>query len=521
MLSSRPDRFLAWNRLLLVGLFVFVLSGLTVVVSAAASFQIAITPSSVEVSPGGSAAIGVTVTSIDGFRGKVALSCEGLPAGVSCSFAPSAITVPKNATAQSALTIKTTTSAQPGAYQIRVNAKRNGRTSSATLNLTVSAPSFTLSLSPDALSLNQGRAGATTVIINRSNDFTGSVTLIAEGLPAGASASFSPNPASNTSQMSVTVGAATPLGVYQVTVRGTSGSVARATSLSLTVFAGTSGAPVISGCQIFPPDNPWNQDISQLPVHPNSANYIASIGLSATLHPDFGGGGVYGIPFVVVPQGQTRVPINFTDYGDESDPGPYPVPPDAPVEGGNDSNGDRHVIVLEAGECKLFELYRAFYRGPGWDAASGAIFDLNSNALRPDYWTSADAAGLAILPGLVRYDEVAAGAIKHAVRFTVSRTQRGFIHPATHFASSSTDPNLPPMGLRVRLKASYDISRFNGQARVILEALKKYGMMVADNGSNWYITGAADPRWDDTDLRQLKSVPGSAFEAVYTGEIIR
>jgi hypothetical protein len=258
-------------------------------------------------------------------------------------------------------------------------------------------------------------------------------------------------------------------------------------------------------------------------VHPNSANFIATINGSGRtkLHPDFGGDGQYGIPFVVVPATQPLVPITWTAYGDESDPGPYPVPLSAPVEGGPASDGDRHVLVLRQGECRLYELYRAFQVGSGWNADSGAIFDLTSNALRPEGWTSADAAGLPILPGLARYDEVASGRITHALRFTVSRTQRGYIHPATHFASSSTDPNRPPMGLRLRLKASFDTSGYTGQARVILEALKVYGMIVADNGSDWYITGAADPRWDDEDLGQLKNVPGSAFEVVDTGTIVK
>jgi hypothetical protein len=210
------------------------------------------------------------------------------------------------------------------------------------------------------------------------------------------------------------------------------------------------------------------------------------------------------------------VPITFTEYGDESDPGPYPIPPDAPVEGGS----DRHVLVVDTDNCMLYELYHAEYNGVGWDAGSGVVFDLLSNRLRPETWTSADAAGLPIFPGLARYDEVASGEIRHALRFTVQRTRRGYIHPATHWASNSDDPNLPPMGLRLRLRADYDISGYRGQARVILEALKRYGMIVADNGTSWFITGASDPRWDDDDLNQLKSVPGDAFEAVYTGEII-
>jgi hypothetical protein len=267
---------------------------------------------------------------------------------------------------------------------------------------------------------------------------------------------------------------------------------------------------------MFPPDNPWNQDISAAPIHPRSAAYIDSIGADIALHADFGSNPEYGIPFIMAPPATPRVPIEFVEYGDESDPGPYPIPPDAPVEFGS----DHHMLVLASGECKLYELYHAQRAANGWQAGSGAIFDLSSNALRPDSWTSADAAGLPILPGLVRYDEVQSGSIRHALRFTVETTSRGYIHPATHFASDDEDPNRPPMGLRLRLRADYDIARFTGAARVILEALQRYGLIVADNGSNWFISGATDPRWNDEDLDQLKTVPGSAFEAVYTGDIL-
>ena len=277
------------------------------------------------------------------------------------------------------------------------------------------------------------------------------------------------------------------------------------------------GQPTVGGCSIFPTDNPWNREVSGLPVDPRSDDYIRSIGAGGFLHADFGGGGEYGIPFEVVPADQPKVPITFTAYGEESDPGPYPIPPNARVEQAT----DRHVLVVQQGACRLYELYAAQRSGEGWSADSGAVFDLRSNAVRPKGWTSADAAGLPILPGLARYDEVAAGSISHALRFTVQRSQRGFIFPARHFASSSDDPSLPPMGLRLRLKASYDVSRFRGHARVILEGLKRYGMIVADNGSSWSITGASDPRWDDEDLNQLKTVPGSAFEAVRTGSIER
>jgi len=275
--------------------------------------------------------------------------------------------------------------------------------------------------------------------------------------------------------------------------------------------------------QLFPPDNPWNQDISKLPVHPNSAAFITSIGRTKGMHADFGtrwNGAPNGIPYCVVRGDQPKVPVRFT-YRDESDRGPYPIPPDAPIEGGPNGTGDRHVIVVDRDNLKLYEMFNAGPQEGRWVADSGAVFDLRSNKLRPDFWTSADAAGLPILAGLVRYDEVAVkGEIRHALRFTASRTRRAFIHPATHFASSNRDPNLPPMGLRLRLKRGYSISGYPPEVQVILRALKTYGMFVADNGSDWYLSGAPDSRWDDDALHAIGGVKGSAFEAVYTGEPI-
>ena len=279
--------------------------------------------------------------------------------------------------------------------------------------------------------------------------------------------------------------------------------------------AGTS--PTIQGCPVFPADNAWNRDVSGDPVDPSSDAYIRSMnGGTAFLHPDFGSDPAYGIPWTNVPGSQPKVPMTF-DYADESDPGPYPFPPDAPVEAG----GDAHVIVLDRDACRLYETFDSRRVGAGWHCGSGAAFDLRSNTLRPDGWTSADAAGLPILPGLVRRDEVLSGAIRHALRFTVRRTQRAYVHPATHFASDSADPSLPPMGLRVRLKASYDVSRFSGGSLVILSALKRYGMFVADNGSDWFITGETNTAWDDADLERLKAVPSSVFEVVQLGQIRR
>lgn len=286
--------------------------------------------------------------------------------------------------------------------------------------------------------------------------------------------------------------------------------------------ANADSTPTLASLQVFPPDNPWNQDISEFPVHPNSDAYIRSIGLDTGLHPDFGTvweGAPIGIPFITVRADQPKVPVSFY-YEDESDPGPYPIPPDAPIEGGANSGGDRHVLVVDLDNNKLYEMFDAHPRSDGgWDAGSGAVFDLNSNALRPDGWTSADAAGLSIFAGLVRYDEVVErGEITHALRFTASRTQRAYISPATHFASSNTDPDLPPMGLRVRLRADYDTSAFSPHVQTILRALKRYGMFVADNGSNWYITGAYNPNWNDEELSELSAVKGRDFEAVYTGD---
>lgn len=276
--------------------------------------------------------------------------------------------------------------------------------------------------------------------------------------------------------------------------------------------------PQIDGCPIFPEDNIWNTPVDHLPVDPNSAAYIQSIGPDKTMHPEFGSGlwdgGPIGIPFVVVGNDQPAVDVTF-DYDDESDHVGYPVPFNAPIEGGTHSDGDRHVLVLNRETCMLYELYDAHPQSPtSWHAGSGAVFDLTSHALRPDGWTSADAAGLPILPGLVRYDEVAAGEINHAIRVTAPQTRRAYVWPARHFASSQTDPNLPPMGQRFRLKASVDISGFSPEVQVILRALKRYGMILADNGSSWFVTGAPDERWNNDVMHELHQLRGSDFEAV-------
>jgi hypothetical protein len=304
----------------------------------------------------------------------------------------------------------------------------------------------------------------------------------------------------------------------------------RTRAASILIVAGLTVAPIApsfaagpppreAGCAMFPATYPLNEEIASAPVSPNSAKYIAAIGASAHLHPDFGKPASYGIPYAIVGAEQPAVPIDFTEFPEESNPGPYPIPPNAPVEGAGEE-GDRHVLVLQKGACKLYELYHAKRSGAGWEAGSGAVFNLRSDALRPEGWTSADAAGLPILPLLARYPEVHRGRIDHALRVTVPETQRGYIHPATHFASDSSSPDLPPMGLRLRLSAGFDLAPYHGEALVILEALKRYGLVVADNGSPWFITGAPSSSWNEEDLNTLKSVPGSAFEAVDSGPIL-
>lgn len=279
----------------------------------------------------------------------------------------------------------------------------------------------------------------------------------------------------------------------------------------------------LNGRRPFPNDNPWNTSVAASAVDPNSATLIASCGVR-NLHPDFGttwNGAPNGIPYVLVGGSQARRSVTF-QWASESDPGPYPIPPNAPIEGGANGTGDRHVLVIDTLNWKLYEMFDAhpLNGGKAWRAGSGAVFDLSSNALRPMYWTSADAAGLPIFPGLVRYEEaVTRGAINHALRFTCPRTRRAFVDPARHYASSDTSSALPPMGMRVRLKASFDVSGYPAEVRVILQAMKTYGMLLADNGSGWYVSGAPDSRWNDSNLGALKRVPSSAFEVVKMGTV--
>jgi hypothetical protein len=276
------------------------------------------------------------------------------------------------------------------------------------------------------------------------------------------------------------------------------------------------GAP---RCPVFPPGNAWNQPVDSLPVAADSARMIESIGVGTGLHADFGSGlwdgGPIGIPFDVVSKRTPRSRVSF-EYSDESDRVAYPIPKTVHIEGGRASTGDRHALLLDRDACRLYELFALTSSGGGWKAGSGAVWDLRSNKLRPAGWTSADAAGLPIFAGLARYDEVARGRIDHALRFTASRTRRAYVYPARHHASSSDDPALPPMGLRVRLKAGVDISAYPKQTRVVLQALKTYGMILADNGANWYVSGAPDPRWSNDALHTIGQIRGSDFEVVDT-----
>jgi hypothetical protein len=280
--------------------------------------------------------------------------------------------------------------------------------------------------------------------------------------------------------------------------------------------------PAAPRCPVFPASNAWNQRVDGLPVAADSARLVQSIGLGAGVHADFGSG-LYegrpiGIPFDVVSRATPRVRVAF-DYAGESDRVRYPIPRSVHIEGGRASDGDRHALLLDRDACKLYELYALYPRGGGWHAGSGAVWNLRSNALRPAGWTSADAAGLPIFPGLARYDEVARSVIDHALRFTASRTRRAYVYPARHYASSSDDPSLPPMGLRVRLKADVDISGFPRQSRVVLQALKTYGMILADNGSSWYVSGAPSPKWSNDDLHALGRITGADFEVVDTSSL--
>src|SRR5215468_3703178 len=299
-----------------------------------------------------------------------------------------------------------------------------------------------------------------------------------------------------------------------------------AAALAAALLTGSSARalrlPAARHCPVFPASNPWNQRVDKLPVSADSARLISSIGLDSPVHADFGSGkwdgGPIGIPFDVVSKKTHGSRVSF-EYADESNRVRYPIPPHVHIEGGPHSTGDRHAILVDKSNCRLYELYALRHTSHGWSAGSGAVFNLRSNHLRPAGWTSADAAGLPIFPGLARWDEASHGVIDHALRFTASQTRRAYVYPARHYASSSNDPSLPPMGLRVRLKASVNIAGFPRQARIVLQALKTYGMILADNGSNWYITGAPSPGWLNDDLHTLGRITSSMFEVVDTSSL--
>jgi hypothetical protein len=309
-------------------------------------------------------------------------------------------------------------------------------------------------------------------------------------------------------------------GAPSATVVGPATSSAETSTVTATALlpATPQTPPALAGCPMLPGDDIWNVPVNLLPLDPNSNAYVGAIGAEETVHADFGSGlwagGPIGIPYVVVPGSQPKVDVTFY-WDDQSDGGPYPIPSNAPIEGGSAATGDRHVLVVDQGDCVLYELYKAYPESGGsWSAMAGAVFDLNSYLLRQETYTSADAAGLPILPGLARYDEVAAGAINHALRFTAPDTRDEYVWPARHQASDLTGAQYPPMGQRFRLKAGYNISGFSPEARVILQALKTYGMMLADNGSPWFISGAPNESWDNDVLHELDVVSGSDFEAV-------
>jgi hypothetical protein len=316
---------------------------------------------------------------------------------------------------------------------------------------------------------------------------------------------------------------ATLIGAETVCMR----RVALLTTLGLALTAGSAAAYPLPGarqCPVFPASSVWNKRVDALPVAGNSSAIVRSIGAGLNVHADFGSGlwngGPIGIPITVVGSATPKRVVRF-DYAEESDQGPYPIPSGVKIEGGRQADGDRHAILVDRSSCRLYELFALYPRSgtPRWRAGSGAIWNLRSNRLRPAGWTSADAAGLPILPGLARYDEVARGRINHALRFTVERSRRAYVYPARHFASSLTDPDLPPMGLRLRLRAGFPVAGFPRQARIVLTALKRYGMIVADNGSSWYVSGAPDPRWSNDQLHTLHRVHGSDFVVVNTSTL--
>jgi len=472
------------------------------------------------------------------------------PPGIAVSIAPTSANTRLGASQQFTPTVTGTSNTS---VNWLVNGVANGNTTTGTISsaglyqapaampnpntVTVKAVSAADSSATSSIVVTLENPAPVLSSVTPTTFATGSfnLTLTGSDFVSGAQVSFGGNAITTTfvsaTQLTAS-GTASVAGTIPVTVTNPNPGSASSGAVNVTVTssgggqAGTCGGITLgqggslNGFVPFPSDNLWNKNIASVAVDPNSSNIINYIGASDPLHPDFGSGlyngSSIGIPYVVVGTGQAFVNITFTAYGSESDPGPMPVPATAPIEGyPAPGSGDRHVLVLDNNNCWLYELYSSYPQNDGsWDAASAAVWDLSADEQRPLTWTSADAAGLPIFPGLIRYDEVAAGAINHAIRFTLQNSQAAFIPPASHWASTTSNSFAAPMGMRMRLKSSFDISGFSATNQVILAALQQYGMIMADNGSNMFISGAPDDRWDNDDLHNLTTLTASDFEVV-------
>ena len=469
----------------------------------ATSITVAVSPSTTNVRVGNSTSFSATVSGTS--NAAVSWSVNDTPSGSSAIGtidSSGKYTAPTSLPSPNTVTIKATSSADTS--------------KSSTSSVTLMNPTPVLTgISPASTNL-----GSFSLTITGGNFVSGAQVLLSN---APISTTFV-----SSTQLTAT-GTASSSGAFSVVVLNPDPGSSESTAVNFQV----NGSPQTSGCSSmstgqgaslngflpFPSDNLWNKEISSSPVDSNSANILNFIGNSIGLHPDFGAGlyngSSMGIPYSVVDASQSLIPINYTAYGSESDPGPMPIPLTAPIEGyPNPGSGDRHVLVLDSANCFLYELYSSYPQTAQWNAGSGAVWDLLSDEQRPYSWTSADAAGLPIFPGLIRYDEVAAGSIKHAIRFTVQSSSAGFVPPASHWASNSSNQYAPPMGMRLRLKSSFNVSSFSTANQVILNAFKKYGLILADNGSSMYLSGAPDDRWDNSDLHDLGNVHTSDFEVI-------
>jgi hypothetical protein len=468
-----------------------------------ASITVAVSPSTANVRVGNSASFSATVSGIS--NSAVTWSVDDTAGGSSALGtidSSGKYSAPASLPSPNTVSIKATSSADTS--------------KSSTSSVTLMNPTPVLTgISPASTNL-----GNFSLTITGSNFVSGAQVLLSN---SAISTTFV-----SSTQLTAT-GTASSSGTFSAVVQNPDPGSSESSAVNFQV----NGSPQTSSCSgmatgqgaslnnflPFPSDNLWNKDISSSPVDSNSANILNFIGNSIGLHPDFGAGlyngSSMGIPYAVVDGSQSLIPINYTSYGSESDPGPMPIALTAPIEGyPNPGSGDRHVLVLDSADCFLYELYSSYPQTAQWNAGSGAVWDLLSNERRPYTWTSADAAGLPIFAGLIRYDEVAAGSIKHAIRFTVQSSSAGFVPPASHWASNSSDQYAPPMGMRLRLKSSFDVSGFSAANQVILNALKKYGLILADNGSSMYLSGAPDDRWDNSDLHNLGNVHTSDFEVI-------